>query len=88
MKKQSFIIGRSKHCDIRIDFEIVSRKHIQIFFEDGFVKIMDLGSTNGIFLNGRKLTPHNKYKYMIGSELFIKNSAGQRCNLQILNKKT
>ncbi len=86
VRKKSFIVGRSDHCDIKIDFEIVSRKHMQVFFEDGVVKIMDLGSTNGIFLNGRKLKPHNKCKYLTGSELFIKNSTGLRCNLQVLKK--
>lgn len=52
-------IGRSKLNDICfVDNEKISRQHCSIFFEPnhGHFRIRDLGSTNGTFLNDRKLT--------------------------------
>ena len=34
VKSQSFVVGRSSQCDVKIDFEIISRKHIQISFKN------------------------------------------------------
>ncbi len=51
---QSFIIGREGH--IYIDGPGISRKHAEIKFVDGRIRLRDLGSTNGIhLLNGKKL---------------------------------
>lgn len=36
----------------------ISRRHCRIFFEGNEYLIEDLGSTNGTWLNGRRLTPH------------------------------
>jgi pSer/pThr/pTyr-binding forkhead associated (FHA) protein len=38
------------------DDTFVSQLHARVFRRDGAVFIDDLGSTNGTFLNGRKLT--------------------------------
>ena len=84
VKAKSFVVGRSSRCDVKIDCEIISRKHIQIFFEKESIKIKDLGSTNGTFLNGKKLKPHKKFEYETGSEFFVKG-AGLRCDFEIKN---
>jgi len=57
---QNWIIGRSEDCDISIDYNILTRKHLQISKADGKFYIKDLGSANKTFLNGCELTPHKE----------------------------
>ena len=49
------IVGRRKNCDLRIPLESVSRRHCQFNLEDENVKLRDLGSRNGTFLNGKRI---------------------------------
>jgi pSer/pThr/pTyr-binding forkhead associated (FHA) protein len=46
-------IGRASACNIRIADAGVSSKHAKIWCEDGEYFLMDLGSTNGTFVNDR-----------------------------------
>src|SRR5919201_4852263 len=46
-------IGRGSSCNIRIGDASVSSKHAKIWCEDGTFFLMDLGSTNGTFVNDR-----------------------------------
>ena len=46
-------IGRSSACNIRIGDAGVSSKHAKIWCEDGAYFLMDLGSTNGTFVNDK-----------------------------------
>ncbi len=47
------VIGRASECDIRIEDSGVSRKHAEIRYSDGRVGVVDLGSTNGLTVNGK-----------------------------------
>lgn len=49
------VIGRSSECDVTIDSELLSRRHAEISIENGELHIVDLGSSNGTFLNGNKI---------------------------------
>jgi predicted component of type VI protein secretion system len=49
-----FVIGRSRECDLVLDDPNVSRRHAELRYEDGGWAVHDLGSTNGIKLNGRR----------------------------------
>jgi Protein of unknown function (DUF3662)/FHA domain len=49
------VLGRSKECDIPIDDANISRRHAEIRREDGAFWIVDLESTNGIEVNGRRV---------------------------------
>jgi pSer/pThr/pTyr-binding forkhead associated (FHA) protein len=41
----------------------VSRRHSEIRrTEDGYLELIDLGSSNGTFLNGQRLSPHTPYR--------------------------
>ncbi|WP_426301191.1 FhaA domain-containing protein [Arthrobacter sp. R-11] len=51
----SVILGRSSEADILVEDTGVSRKHLEIRSEGGFVRAVDLGSTNGSYVNGHKL---------------------------------
>ena len=49
-----FVIGRSRECDLVLDDPNVSRRHAELRREDGGWAVVDLGSTNGIKLNGKR----------------------------------
>jgi hypothetical protein len=49
-----FVIGRSRECDLVLDDPNVSRQHAELRREDGGWAVHDLGSTNGIKLNGKR----------------------------------
>jgi len=49
------VIGRSKDCEIRIADPNVSRRHAEVRPTDGDYTIVDLGSTNGIEVDGRRV---------------------------------
>ncbi len=46
-------VGRSSSCDIKIGDAGVSSKHAKIWCEDGEYFLMDMGSTNGTFVNDK-----------------------------------
>jgi hypothetical protein len=53
------IIGRSRDCDIVLDDSNVSRRHAEISPSGPGWLIQDLGSTNGVRVNGRQVDgPH------------------------------
>ena len=49
-------IGRGADCDIRVDDPGVSRRHAEIRVSGSVAVIVDLGSTNGIVVDGRRTT--------------------------------
>lgn len=49
-----FVIGRSRDCDLVLDDPNVSRRHAELRRANGGWEVRDLGSTNGIKLNGRR----------------------------------
>ena len=49
------IIGRRRNCNLRIPLDSVSRRHCQLTIEGDQLKIQDLGSRNGTFLNGKQI---------------------------------
>jgi DNA-binding winged helix-turn-helix (wHTH) protein len=50
------VIGRDPDAAAWIDSAVVSRRHAELVVQDGRVTIEDLGSRNGTFLNGTRLT--------------------------------
>jgi FHA domain-containing protein len=49
-------IGRGADSDLRIDDPGISRDHAEVRRQGGDVTIVDLGSTNGIVVNGRRVS--------------------------------
>jgi pSer/pThr/pTyr-binding forkhead associated (FHA) protein len=52
LKPGAYLVGRAAGNDIRIEDASISNNHAQIVMEGGMIFIRDLGSTNGIFING------------------------------------
>ena len=48
-------VGRATDSHIHVDHGSVSKGHAEFFLEADGIKLMDLGSTNGTFVNNRKL---------------------------------
>ena len=55
LDKAQLSLGRDGSNDIVVDDRGVSGFHANIFFENGKVEVVDLGSTNGTFHNGTKM---------------------------------
>ena len=51
----SIVLGRSSEADILIDDTGVSRRHLEIRTGPGTAQAIDLGSTNGSYVNGQKI---------------------------------
>jgi hypothetical protein len=50
------VLGRSRDCDIVLEDPNVSRRHAEIRPSGGSWIVRDLGSTNGVKVNGRRIT--------------------------------
>jgi pSer/pThr/pTyr-binding forkhead associated (FHA) protein len=48
----AFIIGRESDCHLSLDSSFVSRHHCVLLMDDYTLRIRDLGSKNGTFING------------------------------------
>src|SRR5438128_12214317 len=49
------VMGRREDCDFRIPLGDISRKHCRLIKEDNVLKIEDLGSSNGTYINGKRI---------------------------------
>jgi len=49
------VIGRRGDCDLRIPLMAVSRRHCQLSQNEDTMKIRDLGSRNGTYLNDERI---------------------------------
>ena len=49
------VIGRRHDCDLRIPLMSVSKRHCQLNRDEGTLKIRDLSSRNGTYLNGKRI---------------------------------
>ena len=50
------VIGRSRECDVVLDDANVSRRHAELRPSGGSWIVVDLGSTNGVKVNGRPIS--------------------------------
>jgi hypothetical protein len=50
----SFVLGRSRSCDLTLTSPDASRRHAEIAAEGGRFLLRDLGSTNGTWVNGER----------------------------------
>ena len=53
--KRRVVLGRGRDCDVTIDDPSVSRRHAELVQEGSEFWVVDLGSTNGIAVDGRRV---------------------------------
>ena len=72
--RKSIVIGRALDCDVVVKDEKASRRHCQLRREGGTFVLEDLGSKNGTFVNGERITAAVPLKpnqsFMVGDTLF------------------
>ncbi len=57
IRKPEIVVGRAGNCDLPIDLPTISKKHFQLSFNrSGQYWIKDLGSSNGLYVNGQRVT--------------------------------
>jgi hypothetical protein len=55
VSKRRVLLGRSRECDIQVEDPNVSRRHAELRQEGSSYWIVDLDSTNGVEVNGRRV---------------------------------
>jgi len=58
MEKSRLLIGRSEHNDIAINSRFISRHHALLVRHGNSTFLMDLNSTNGTFVNAKRVSNH------------------------------
>ncbi|HET6426928.1 MAG TPA: FHA domain-containing protein [Phycisphaerae bacterium] len=53
--KDKTILGRGSDCDLRVPLLNVSRKHCELLLGAGKLKLRDLTSSNGTYVNNRRV---------------------------------
>ena len=91
MEKDSVTVGRSPKCDLVIPHESMSRQHCKIEVKEGEIFITDLGSINGVLIDGKKIPAnasvpfqtylHLAFGYVSGAQLMV----DEKTRLGILN---
>jgi pSer/pThr/pTyr-binding forkhead associated (FHA) protein len=68
------VVGRDEEADIIVDDGDVSRRHCSIAGLPNGIRVQDLGSTNGTWLNGKRITSatlKNGDKLAVGNITFF-----------------
>lgn len=82
LNKNEIILGRSDSAHIQVDQDAVSRQHAKVVLQPGLgAKLIDLGSTNGTFVNNQKVAErllldgdlvrvgHTIFKHLTGNNI-------------------
>jgi adenylate cyclase len=59
LRKPRVVIGRHTDCDVVLRYSIVSGRHCQLDLENGRWRVRDLGSRNGIRVDGTSCQEHD-----------------------------
>lgn len=66
------ILGRNpEHCHFVVDNTSISRRHVRLFLTDGHVVMEDLDSTNGTYVDGRRVAPREPVPLHSGASLIF-----------------
>ena len=72
---ETCVVGRLSAADVQLIDEKVSREHCKFTVADGAVKVEDMGSHNGTFVNGEQLTAPRTLapgdEIAVGDSLFV-----------------
>jgi len=77
LDRPEVVLGRSGEVQLQVEDEGISRKHAKVIQGPGTYSLVDLGSTNGTFLNGARVSVaelKDGDKILIGSNTVLKFS--------------
>jgi pSer/pThr/pTyr-binding forkhead associated (FHA) protein len=74
--KPILLFGRHEECDVQLNSKKVSRKHCVLAQVSDYLVVRDLGSTNGVRVNGERVV---EGKLRPGDEVQIGNFKYQVC---------
>jgi len=77
LDKPILLFGRHQECDVQLNSKKVSRRHCVLAQVESYLLIRDLGSTNGVRINGKRVV---EGKIVPGDELVIGNFRYQVCS--------
>lgn len=80
------IVGRDAECGLRVDFERVSRRHARLTVHDDGIEVEDLDSTNGTFVELRRIDQPTRLKpgqrlHLADHEFVLRRAGGQGATL-------
>lgn len=82
MPAGEFVIGRSSSCHLALDDALVSRRHAVIHVGEEEVVVEDLGSRNGVVVNGERVEGQRKLQHLdrvsIGSQEMVVLEQGRQ----------
>lgn len=73
------VIGRQEECAVRLRDPNISRRHALVEVGDGRVMISDLGSSNGVFVNGAQVS---RAEVFDGNDIQLSNDSVLRVRFQ------
>jgi pSer/pThr/pTyr-binding forkhead associated (FHA) protein len=76
LDKPILLFGRHDECDVQLNSKKISRRHCLVATADDYLVVRDLGSTNGVKVNGQRVTEGT---LLPGDELTIANYRYQVC---------
>jgi pSer/pThr/pTyr-binding forkhead associated (FHA) protein len=56
----TYVVGRSTGAELVLDDALVSRRHAQFVVTEDAIRVEDLGSVNGLFVNGERVNGERK----------------------------
>jgi diguanylate cyclase (GGDEF)-like protein len=68
LEAPTLTIGRDAGCEVVVPIDGISRRHCELLNREG-VRLRDLGSTNGTWLNGRELEPDEEAPLRTGDRI-------------------
>jgi hypothetical protein len=82
-----FVIGRSSACNLALDDALVSRRHAIIHVTDDTVTVEDLGSRNGVLVNGERIAGKRQVRHLDrvtigGQDLVVIEIDARRASVQ------
>jgi pSer/pThr/pTyr-binding forkhead associated (FHA) protein len=55
IQEDRYVVGRSLEASIHVPSGLLSREHMELVRLEGEIRAMDLGSRNGVYLNGLRI---------------------------------
>lgn len=71
MHENHWLIGRSPECQLLVEHPSVSAKHCELQRTEQGWLLKDLGSTNGTFVNGGRLSPHQAVSVRMSDQILL-----------------